>query len=436
MYRSFLAGLASKGPLLLAQDVYLIGTAVYDEPIQIGPATFGLVRAGSLEALATLHDRIYAKEVFELKQEFIKARTSHSHQTAKQRTAELGLRTLVAFVINELMPHMSGDDGVGELLGERPSTETPPNVNVAQLKDGLRQEHFEKGQAEYGVQDEEACLARFVERPALIMDKVVYELTKHPTGDIIMRRERYAVSSSKPFDDVEAKLRRFCMWKVELAAIDELVDFLSSQQKTQLARSLDIDVIMHQHEYNNGHVGFINKTKNDPDILRSLGLDYGRGFFVYHIIPPFAMLDPRPHKQGICYEFPQLRVAVALWVAGSSFEMTEPVLVDPVPHPFAPYGHGFEPLCGGQVPFLGHYKTRAEWVAKALSDGKNLVTSGFTPESIMQHSTSDGLHYGMHPADVILQPRQITVQEALNRGLELTNKWDWTRAGSPRRRGW
>ncbi len=433
---TFFLDLTSKGPLLIkGEELYFISLRNSKEDYILfndSQVKLGIVPSSNLADLIRFYKHLKQKEIFSIKRNFIENKTTYGFQDAENRGKEIGDRKLFSFIIKELMPYLSGHkEDLSALLGEEVAKQDAKDIkevdekelleNLEVAKRNLRQEIEQYGKKQFNgdIRDEMSYFYSLMKgQDVLTLDDIIYQLVKSKKGESqleIILDQKDEHFNLKPFtmiSQIEKDYSKFLEWKAQLEAIDEFSDYIKEIQKTRLSIVKDFDKIIKLKEFNDGDIGFLRKDN---------------AVYVYQIIPQFAMLDPRPEKKDICYEFPKCRVGMHIFYEEGRIYLDEPILFESIWHPFVSReNQEFQHLCGGHVPDRGKY-SEVEWVAKSLDDAKNLVIGGLTPNSILNHGgsgNSGGNYFGV-PLENKLNPRKITVEEAKKRGLLISNKWNW-----------
>ncbi|RMF56039.1 hypothetical protein D6745_00435 [Candidatus Woesearchaeota archaeon] len=431
--KTFFSDLAERGPLLIVgEEAYLVNSRPSpsngNNLITFGNANLELVPAGTLSDLVRFYKHHMADQIYAEKKEFIEERVDQGFMTAEEREREIGDRKLFSFIVNELMPYLSGHkEDISELLGEeieRQQITEKDEVDEEELLENLErvkrelrgeQERYAKAEFQGDTTDEVSYLRSLLQGDVLALSGIVYKLEKSRNPQIIISvkgsLDQYDLREIGRVEDIDEEYARFLSWRSRLEAIDEFTDYIKAVQRIRLEATKDLDKIMQLREFNDGDVGFL---RHEGDV------------YVYQIIPPFAMLDPRPTKKGVAYEFPRLRVGMRIQYEDGRIYLDEPVLFEAEWHPFTEMENAeFQHLCGGHVP--PRNGSEVEWVAKALDDAKNLVMNGLTPGSIREHGGDKkygGRYFGIS-LDEKLAPRKISEKEARRKGLLITNRWDW-----------
>ncbi|MBU1198639.1 MAG: hypothetical protein KKF46_01740 [Nanoarchaeota archaeon] len=445
--QTFFSELASRGPLLIrGKEVYLVspnykpnykeGNKGNHRDNYIGfsgsNVKLGLVPAGNLDDLVRFYNHINEDEIFALKKAFIESKVDKGFQTAEQREREIGDRKLFSFIIKELMPYMSGHkEDLSALLGDEVNKQRKKDSKEVDEKELLgsieevkrklyaQQQDYAKKNFNGTAKDEVTHFLDVIQgKNILTLGEKVYQLANSNGNQSQLEICLNGVSEKSELlplakvENIEKNYSDFLEWTAKIEAIDEFSDYIKDVQRTRLKALKDFDGIIKLKEFNDGDVGFLRKDGS---------------VYVYQIIPPFAMLDPRPTKKGVCYEFPRLRVGLRIQYDGDIY-LDKPELFEPEWHPFTSNkNQAFQGLCGGNVP--SRNGSNVEWVAKALDDAKNLIMHGLTPHSIRGHGGDerDGGEYFGDSLDKKLSPRKTTIEKAKKKGLLITNRWDWNR---------
>ncbi len=432
--KTFFSDLASRGPLFITGEyAYLISPNPGTNYVGFNDSQvkLGLVPAGSLSSLVRTYKNISKDEIYDLKKRFIEQKADYGFQTAEDRGRDIDNRKLFSFIIKDLMPYLSGHkEDISELLGEEVKKQAKEDekeidekellATIDQAKKELCNEQEQYGMKQFkGNTQDEASYLRYIlgENPILTLNKIVYRL-----DDITKKESQVAISIDGKISyarlspiaeiyEIEKKYSKFIEWKARGEAVDEFSDYIRQVQMTKLEIIKDFEKIMQLKEFNDGDVGFLRKDGS---------------VYVYQIIPPFAMLDPRPVKKDVSYEFPGLRVGMRIQYENGRIYLTSPKLFEAEWHPFVKNkDESFQSLCGGNIP--SRLESDVEWVAKALDDAKNLIMHGLTPGSIRRHdgdSKYGGRYFGTELDDK-LDPRKINIKKAKKKGLLITNRWDW-----------
>ena len=432
--KTFFSDIASRGPFLITgEEAYLVSPNPGTNYVGFNDSQvkLGLVPAGSLSNLVRTYKSIFKDDIYVLKKKFIEKKADYGFQTAEERKKDIGNRKLFSFIIKDLMPYLSGHkEDISELLGEevrRQAKKDKKDVDEKELlattekvnKDLYDElEKYGIKQFEDHTQDEASYLRQILgESPILTLNKTVYKLDK-------AAKQKSQIASSidgeisyaklvpiAEISEIEKQYSKFIEWKARGKAVDEFSDYIRQVQMTRLETIKDFEKVRRLKDFNDGDIGFL---KRDDSV------------YIYQIIPPFAMLDPRPVKKDVSYEFPKLRVGMEIEYDDNKIHLYDPQLFEAEWHPFVREKHEvFQTLCGGQIP--SRNGSEVEWVAKALDDAKNLIMHGLTPKSIRNHDgdrESGGKYFGTELDDK-LGPRKISINKARKKGLLITNRWDW-----------
>ena len=432
--KTFFSDIASRGPLLITgEDAYLVSPNPGTDYLGFNDSQvkLGMVPAGSLSDLVRTYKNISKDEIYALKKRFIEEKADYGFQTAEERERNIDNRKLFSFIIKDLMPFLSGHkEDISELLGEEAKKQAKEGEKEIDEKELLAtidkaKKELYNGQEQYGMKqfegntlDEASYLIQILgESPILTLNNTVYQLDKAAKNESqiavsIDGKISYArLAPIAEIYDIEKIYSDFIEWKARGEAVDEFSDYIRQVQKTRLETIKDFEKIMQLKEFNDGDVGFLRKAGS---------------VYVYQMIPQFAMLDPRPVKKDVSYEFPGLRVGMKIQYEDGRIHLNSPQLFEAEWHPFVrEKNEAFQGLCGGKIP--SRNGSDVEWVAKALDDAKNLIMHGLTPKSIRGHDGNaeyGGKYFGTELDDK-LNPRKISIKEAREKGLLITNRWDW-----------
>ncbi|MEK6878131.1 MAG: hypothetical protein AABY22_00905 [Nanoarchaeota archaeon] len=423
--QTFFSELATKGPLFIDGTMFYF-VAPYDKEqnylkFSNSSGRLGLTSIGDFSEIFRFYKHLKRDDIYKLKREFVHDHAGGILLDKETRDQIVGQRKIISFIVEELMPYLNGHkEDVKELFGEEVETlKDGKNVGDADVIAGLERLKTNLKNERRDVLDLNLSLRRNLPNRLLTLGEKVYNLTiaqKKWDIELFLDNKTAGYHNIAPLGNVKEIDNRF--FKVinsvfELEAIDEFGDYLKEIYKERLNARKNLDDILKYGEYSEGDVGFL---KLNGSIL------------VYQIIPPFAMLDPRPTNDGICYEFPKCRVGCGIYLEGDKISLNEPVLFESFWHPFVRDEKlEFQHLCGGRVTSRQNFKSGVEWVAKVLDDAKNLVMHGLTPKSIKDHGGDKkhgGAYFGTR-LDEKIGSRKITLKEALNKGLLITNKWGW-----------
>lgn len=432
---TFFINLTSKGPaLLLGENFYLTSSNIQDKYLEFNNsgARLGLVPAGKLTDLVKFYEYLNKDKIQNLKKEYIEEKVEPDLQYEDVKKG-VGKEKLFKFIVKELMPFLSGHkEDISELLGEKIKDQKIKEAEDKKINEKEVLKALNEAKANLRKEQKKEYKDRFV---GDINNEAKYFKDLLKKNDIITFGEKiYALEHQeneseltlvidgkiknfrlKPFDTIhaiETNYSEFLEWKSKLRAIDEFSDYIKEKQEIKLAAIKDFGKIMQLKEFNDGDVGFLQKDGT---------------VYIYQILHPFAMLDPRPTQKEQCYEFPKLRVGMIIEYDNGEFYLRDPVLFEPTWHPFVNYKDvPFQKICGGNIPSKGNY-SQVEWIAKTLDDAKNIIMNGLTPKSIIQHGgdTERGGAYFGDSLDEKLAPRKTTVKEAKKKCLIITNKWKW-----------
>ncbi|MDO8556371.1 MAG: hypothetical protein Q7R96_04335 [Nanoarchaeota archaeon] len=425
--QTFFSAIAAQGSLLIRGEHFYFLTPQKKESKVVfsGNIECGLIPAGTLQELLVLDEEINKREYEAYKKKFIEEQGVVQYDDAGMRNDALNRRNLFSFIIQELMPLMSGHKEeithllATEITKEKLDDKTVDEKELAkavQEKKALllaREAMYERGFD--GVKDQQEHIRSLLLRESDVMtlDGKIYRLFPDDTGEISIQDKgttTYRWKYHSTVSAVEELLLNFVTWKLRLQAVEEYSAYLEEIERTRLLAHNDINKIMQLQEFSDGDVGFLQRDRH---------------VYLYLKIPPFAMFDPRPKNKDICYEFPTCHAGINIWY-NQGIKISEPVLFEAMSHPFLRNSQEkFQTLCGGRV--LERNGSHVEWVAKALDDAKNLVMNGLTPKSIINHggNREDGGGYYGVSLDTILEKRKISVAQAKEKGLLLTNKWEW-----------
>jgi len=445
MRETFLVKLAEKAPVLFwGQGVYLAAQSALNEYVQFrnSGVKLGLTPAGSLNDLIEFNRTSNRKEIYLLKKSFIDQGLKLDFISDDERKKEIDNRKLFVFIINELMPFLSGhkektlellEEQAEEQKEEKGDDKNAPEAELYSSIEKIKQGFYIEQQAYCGLKfngnkDEFSFFQFLIKgKNILTLGEKIYSLEGgEENSELVLNLNNSQKNLNlSPLSDIKAvdeAYSDFLKWKIKSEAIEEFSGYIKEKQATKLAALRDIEGIMQLREFSDGDIGFLQK---DGEV------------YVYQKIPPFCMLDPRPSKkkdgpEEEGYQFPEeLRVGMHIQYLDERIYLKPPVLFESVWHPFVrSKNQQFQELCGGRVVSRDNY-SEVEWVAKCLDDAKNIVMHGLSPESIKRHGggeTEGGNYFGT-PLDEKLEPRKIKVSEAKAKGLAITNKWDWKKNG-------
>lgn len=439
--QTFFYELVARGPLLVIEDnIYYLNSVPSNSYLGFGSSNvkLGLVPGGSLEDAVRMYKEIRKDELYAIKKEFIQANVKIEQQfkTEEERAREIGDRKLFTFIIKELLPHLSGHkEDLADLLGEEVRKQVKKDVKIDEtellrtmelVKRDLRKEQEKQGKRYLGKDEAAYFLESINNNSILVFEDAIYKLEPSKklleTGITLSLNGtsgNYTLTPFEEFGDIERENLEFLKWKARGDSIDEFSEYIREVQKTRLAAYANFDNIVKLNDFNDGDIGFLRREVKGENYV-----------YVYQIIPPFAMLDPRPTLKGVCYEFPQCRIAMRISMDHDEINLDEPVLVEPIWHPFIQaMDKPFEHICGGQVLKKNKKEyNELEWVAKNLDDAKNLIMHGLSPSSIKHHNgneTYGGNYWGVS-LDEKLASRKITLENAKRKGLFIANKWEWS----------
>ena len=433
---TFFSEFAKRGPVLLEDNFFYFLSSQQQTPRMLqfsGSATqFGLIPGGTLEDIASFYRNTERDRFYEIKKRFVEEKAGKPFLDEKGRTAVTNQGRTLSFILKELMPFMSGHketayDLLDEVAPENIRAEAPQvdevelQKTIELVKGTINQEIVAEGREKFNMRDPRlaSILNRQLKSKRTLLlrgDAYRLESTNKKKAQLFLqsyqRNQSFnlrRIGQVRAFDET---LAEFFIWEAKVQSINELSDYMAEMQRSYVSARKDHEQIMKMKEFRDGDIGFLWREE---------------GLYVFHRIPPFAMLDPRPTKQGICYSFPECRVALKIVHENGNIHLGEPHLVEGFWHPFVHYDKTpFQHLCGGKVPSREGLDT-IEWAAKALDDAKNLVMHGLTPKSIRDHNGNQengGSYFGT-PLDKKLEPYKIPFDEAEKRNLLITNKWDW-----------
>ncbi len=429
--KTFFAELAERGPLLIiGQNAYTLGQDNGPDYLAFSKKNkMELIPLGTTKDIIRFYESINTKNIYNEKRKFIEGRLNQGFGTSEDRQQSLNDEKLISFIVKDLFPYMNGRrESVDALLDEAVRKEEKKEEKkvddkellktIKNVKKQLYEEQANKGQAyAEGTTTQQFFSQKIVKSGILTIDDMIYSLESSDPGaaDIKIRTGRdkkyFKITQGYCVNRAERELASFMEWKHSVESIEEFSDYIIELQRIKLEAQFDVEKAMKLAQFESDDVGFMKK---DGQV------------YIYHKTRPFAMLDPRPTNKDYCYEFPDLKVAMKIYISDGQLYLEEPHLVDSVWHPFVEYDDTpFQHLCGGHVPRRNG--NDVEWVAKALDDAKNLVMNGLTSHSIRDHGggeTNGGNYFGT-PLDKKLSPRKITIAEARKKGLQLTNKWEW-----------
>ncbi|MBI5148985.1 hypothetical protein HZA33_04870 [Candidatus Pacearchaeota archaeon] len=414
--------MTARGPLVIMdREVYF--SSGYNSD-----ADLALIHAGNLDDLLKFDFHLKRNRIYSLKKEFIEGKAQYGFGTEEDRKKEIGNRKLFSFIVKELMPYLSGHkENIEELLGkevEKEDIQAAPQIDEQELRKNIEntkrslKEEQEKYGLKFGGKDGINYFLSLI-RDVLVLGGNAYLLsrTEKENSDLSLNINSencyFKLTLSSTVKRIEEYFSEFIEWTIRSEAIDEFSDFIEEMEKTRLAVMKDFEKIIQLKEFNDGDVGFLRRNS----------------VYVYQILQPFAMLDPRPVKKGICYEFPKCRVGMAISYNADNnrIYLEEPVLFEPIWHPFVEHKEKeFQHLCGGKVLNRGK-ESEVEWVAKNLDDAKNVVMHGLTPDSIKRHrgDRENGGQFWYVPLDEKLKSREMKIEDAKAKGLIITNNWNW-----------
>lgn len=425
-FKTFFLDLAARGPLaIIGREAYFFSNKNNSH------SDLCLAGAGNLDDILKFDLLIKKNDIYELKRTFIEEKASYGFRDQGDREKELSERKLFSFIVKDLMPYLSGHkEDIELLLGEQAekSIDKEEEINEQELKNNINKtkkmlvEEQQKYGLKFGEKSAVDYLLEITGGDILVLGegevngRKVYNLARDNKGEFSISINnsgsvRFKLREARNAQEIEQKLFEFVKWSLNSEAINEFADYIEEIEKTKISTNKDLEKIMKLKEFKDGDIGFL--VKNDRN-------------YIYQILKPFAMMDPRPTKKGVCYEFPELRVGMRI-AHNTRIELNEPVLFEPVWHPFVEYKNTeFQHLCGGRI-LSRENKSEIEWVAKNLDDAKNLVMHGLTPESIKRHNgdkDSGGQYFG-HSLDEKIKDRAISIKKAREKGLVLTNNWKW-----------